>query len=150
MLGRSPGEGNSYPLQYYCLENPTDSGAWRDTVHGVAKESDASEQLSELLTFSNKPAVSPVLQQASQVLQQASQVVLVVNNPPANAVDARDAGAVSITGLERSLEKENGKPFQYLCLKNSMGKRSLVGYSPWTVKELDVTEHIHTTVSQGC
>ena len=143
MLGRSPGEGNSYPLQYYCLENPTDSGAWRDTVHGVAKESDASEQLSELLTFSNKPAVS-------QVLQQASQVVLVVNNPPANAVDARDAGAVSITGLERSLEKENGKPFQYLCLKNSMGKRSLVGYSPWTVKELDVTEHIHTTVSQGC
>ena len=32
-LGRSPGEGNSNPLQYSCLENPTDRGAWRDTVH---------------------------------------------------------------------------------------------------------------------
>jgi len=27
-LGRSPGEGNSNPLQYYCLENPMDRGAW--------------------------------------------------------------------------------------------------------------------------
>ena len=35
--GRSPGEGNSYPLQYSCLENPTDRGAWRATVQGVAK-----------------------------------------------------------------------------------------------------------------
>ena len=36
-LGRSPGEGNRYPLQYSCLENPMDRGAWRATVHGVAK-----------------------------------------------------------------------------------------------------------------
>ena len=36
-LGRSPGEGNSYPLQYSCLENPMDGGAWWTTVHGVAK-----------------------------------------------------------------------------------------------------------------
>ena len=35
--GRSDGEGNSYPLQYSCLENPMDRGAWRATVHGVAK-----------------------------------------------------------------------------------------------------------------
>ena len=35
--GRSPGEGNGNPLQYYCLENSTDSRAWRATVHGVAK-----------------------------------------------------------------------------------------------------------------
>ena len=27
-LGKSPGEGNGNPLQYYCLENPTDRGAW--------------------------------------------------------------------------------------------------------------------------
>ena len=39
-LGRSPGEGNGYPLQYSCLENPTDRGAWWATVHGVAKRSD--------------------------------------------------------------------------------------------------------------
>ena len=36
-LGRSPGEGNGNPLQYYCLENPMDRGAWNATVHGVTK-----------------------------------------------------------------------------------------------------------------
>ena len=35
--GRSPREGNDNPLQYSCLENPRDRGAWRATVHGVAK-----------------------------------------------------------------------------------------------------------------
>ena len=35
--GRSPGEGNGNPLQYSCLENPMDGGAWWATVHGVAK-----------------------------------------------------------------------------------------------------------------
>ena len=36
-LGRSPGEGNGNLLQYSCLENPMDRGAWRATVHGVVK-----------------------------------------------------------------------------------------------------------------
>ena len=36
-LGRSPGEGNGNPLQYSCLENPMDRGAWWATAHGVAK-----------------------------------------------------------------------------------------------------------------
>ena len=36
-LGRSPGEGNGYPFQYSCLENPMDRGAWWATIHGVAK-----------------------------------------------------------------------------------------------------------------
>ena len=35
-LGRSPGEGNGNPLQYSCLGNPMDRGAWRATLHGVA------------------------------------------------------------------------------------------------------------------
>ena len=35
--GRSPGEGNGNPLQYSCLENPMDQGAWWATVHGVTK-----------------------------------------------------------------------------------------------------------------
>ena len=35
--GRSPGEGNGNPLQFSCLENPTDRGAWWATVPGVAK-----------------------------------------------------------------------------------------------------------------
>ena len=36
-LGRSPGGGHGNPLQYSCLENPMDRGAWRAAVHGVAK-----------------------------------------------------------------------------------------------------------------
>ena len=35
--GRSPGEGNGNPLQYYCLENPMDRGDWQAAVYGVAK-----------------------------------------------------------------------------------------------------------------
>ena len=35
--GRSPGEGNGNPLQYFCLGNPKDREAWLATVHGVAK-----------------------------------------------------------------------------------------------------------------
>ena len=42
--GRSPGEGNGNPLQYSCLENPMDRGAWRATAHGVTKESDTTER----------------------------------------------------------------------------------------------------------
>ena len=37
VLGRSFGEGNGSPAQYSCLGNPMDRGAWRATIHGVAK-----------------------------------------------------------------------------------------------------------------
>ena len=50
-LGRSPGEGNGNPLQYSCLENPKDGGAWQATVHGVA-ESDMTEHF-HFLIFAN-------------------------------------------------------------------------------------------------
>ena len=44
-LGRSPGGGPGKPLQYFCLENPMDRGAWGTTVHGVAKSQTRLEQL---------------------------------------------------------------------------------------------------------
>ena len=43
--GRSPGERHGNPLQYSCLENPMDRGAWQATLHGVTKESDTTYQL---------------------------------------------------------------------------------------------------------
>ena len=77
--GRSSGEGNGNPLQYSCLENPMDRGAWWATVHGVAK---SQTRLSNFTFF------------------WASQVALLVKNSPANARDVRDAGL--IPGLGRS------------------------------------------------
>ena len=44
-LGRPPGEGNGYPLQYSCLGNPMDREAWWAIVYGVTKESDTTLQL---------------------------------------------------------------------------------------------------------
>ena len=49
---RSRGEGDGTPLQYSCLENPMDGGAWWAAVHGVAKESDTTEQLHFHLSLS--------------------------------------------------------------------------------------------------
>ena len=44
--GRCPGEGNDNPLQYSCLELPTDRGAWWAVVHGVAKSQRRLKRLS--------------------------------------------------------------------------------------------------------
>ena len=49
-LGRSPGEGNGNTLQYSCLENPMDGGAWWATVHRVAK---SRTQLSDFTSLQN-------------------------------------------------------------------------------------------------
>ena len=51
-LGRSPGEGNGNPLQYYCLENPMDRGAWWATAHGVSK---SRTRLSDFISFQKTP-----------------------------------------------------------------------------------------------
>ena len=48
--GRSPGEGNGKPLQYSCLENPMDRGAWWATVRRVAKSQTRLKQLRMLHT----------------------------------------------------------------------------------------------------
>ena len=47
-LGRSPGEGNGNPLQYSCLGNHMDRGAWKAMVHGIARDSDISLGLNNM------------------------------------------------------------------------------------------------------
>ena len=49
--GRSPGEGNGNPLQYSCLENAMEGGAWWATVHGVAKSQTRLRDFTFTFTF---------------------------------------------------------------------------------------------------
>ena len=63
--GRSPGEGNGYPLQYPCLENSTDRGAWRASVYGVSKSQTLPSNLhfhriKTLSTLSTFPFILPI------------------------------------------------------------------------------------------
>ena len=65
--GRSPGEGNGYPPQYFCLENSMDRGAWWATVHGVATHKlDTTEQLT--VTFSQAEMRNMFLETGSKDL----------------------------------------------------------------------------------
>ena len=60
-----------------------------------------------------------------------------------SAHNARDLGL--IPGLGRSPGGGHGNPLQRSCLENPRGQRSLVGYSPWGLKELDATQHSNRT-----
>ena len=70
-------------------------------------------------------------------------MALVVKNPPARVGEVRAMGWISRLG--RCPGGGHGNPFQYSCLENPCGQRSLVGCSPWGHKELDITEQLSTT-----
>ena len=93
--GRSPGEGNSNPLQYPCLENPRDEEAWQTTVHGVAKSWTLSD-FTFTFTF------------------------LGGSDGKEFSCNTGDLG--SIPGLGRFPGEGNGKPLQYSCLENPMDR----------------------------
>ena len=85
---------------------------------------------------------SPLKKKKKAVLKHLVEIG-VVKNPPANA---GDAGSI-IPGLGRFPRGGNGNPFQYSCLENPHGQRSLVGYSPCAHKELNTTEQLSTAHS---
>ena len=57
--GRSPGEGNGYPLQYSCLEDSIDRGAWWVIVHGITKSQTQLSDFTFLLTLTSIESVLP-------------------------------------------------------------------------------------------
>ena len=63
-LGRSPRKGNGNPLQYSCLGNPVDRGAWHNTVHRIRKVSDTTWQRDSVIPSScemkYEPAFKPL------------------------------------------------------------------------------------------
>ena len=74
-------------------------------------------------------------------------MALVVKNPPANAGDRRDVG--SIPGSGRSPGGGHGNPLQFSCLENPHKQRSLTGYSPYDLRELDTTEAATHAYTRG-
>ena len=68
-LGRSPGEGNGSPLQYCCLDNPMDRGAWQAPVHGVAK---SRTQLSDFTSLHFTSLLFPAFLMLQSLLRASS------------------------------------------------------------------------------
>ena len=116
-LGRNPGEGNDNPFHYSCLENPMDRGAW----HKIAKSWTRLKQLNTNTIYTSW----------------AFQVVLMVKNPPTNAVDIRDVGLIPQSG--RSPGGGHSNPLQYSCLENPMD-RGVWWATVHGVTESDTTE----------
>ena len=101
------GEGNGTPLQYSCLENPRDGGAWWAAVYGVTQ---SRTRLKRLSSSSSK---------GIQCIPGSSSV----KNPPAvpgATCSTGDPG--SIPGSGRSPGEGNGNLFQYWCLENLMDR----------------------------
>ena len=110
------GEGNGNPLQYSCLENPMDRGAWQATVHGVTKSPTWQKQLS------TQALKTHCYQQKFIVyitIYSCCQVALVVKNLPAKAEDARDEGAIPGSG-------------RYPGVGNGTHSSTLAWKVPWT------------------
>ena len=98
--GRSPGEGNDHPLQYYCLGNPMDRENWWATVHEFVRV--RHDRLKLTFPFIGFPGGSDGKESACH----------------AGSLD-------SIPGLGRSPGEGNGNPLQYSCLENPMDKGAL-------------------------
>ena len=97
-MGRSPGGGHGNPLQYSCLEKHMARGAWRATVHSVAKSETQVKQLS----------------MHAQLTYRASLMAQMVKNLPAmQETQVRSLGWVD-PRIRKCL------PIQYSCLENSM------------------------------
>ena len=118
--GRSPGWGHSNPLQYSCLENPMDRGAWQAIVHGVAKSWTRLSDWTELNWYICNWIT----------LLYTWNITLLINYTPIWASQVASgkasAGGIgvmgSISGLERSTGEGTGNPLQYSCLENPMDR----------------------------
>ena len=118
-------EGNGTPLQYSCLENPMDGGAWWAAVCRVAQSRTRLKWLSSSkLKLTNYPRWSNNSTDSSEIVINmalwASQVALGVKSPLASAGDITDMGL--IPGSGRSPGRGHVNPFQCFCLGNPMNR----------------------------
>ena len=161
-LGRSPGGGHHIPLQYSCLENPMDRTAWQATVHRVAKSQTRPKQLSTHTHTSHAPIrKSSQSQTPTSTCTPKPEIQHLNFNPGDEKFRAKKSLKKFIIGHQMPNSflgprfsilvfwyyirgpfpwRRAGQPTPVFLPGESHGLRSLEGYSPWSHKELDITE----------
>ena len=128
-LGRSPGEGNGYPLQYSCLENTMIRGARWSMVHGIAKGqtwlSDQHFQLFYFYVFLMPQSYSESMRKKQYPITLLAFILSSKGFPHSSvgkesACHAGDSGLIQ--GSVRFPGEGNGNPLQYSCLENPMDR----------------------------
>ena len=115
--GRCPGEGNGNPLQYSCLENSMDGGAWWATVCGVTKSQTGLMDFTYRFTAKRKYGCTSVRVWNEHRLSLLTHCDFSdISDGKESACNAGDPG--SVPGWKRSLGERNGNPLQYSCLRN--------------------------------
>ena len=120
-LGRSPGGENGNPLQYFCLENSMNRGAWRATVHRVAKSRTRLSDFTFTFTF--------------YCLRQGSKLKKISSFDPC---------------IRKIPWRRKWQPTPVFLPGKSQGQKSLAGYSPWGRKESDTTEQLSIAAVDIC
>ena len=133
-----PGEGSSNPLQYSCLENPMDGGAWWAALHGVVK---SRTQLSNFLFTFHFHALEKEMATHSSVLAWRVPGTGEPGGLPSMGShrvghDWSDLAAAELSFLIHMIDWSMtihmiGHPWWPWIIPESQGWRSLVGYSPW-------------------
>ena len=120
--GRSPGDGNGNPLQYSCLENPRDRGAWWATVHGVPK---SQAWLSDFTFTFYFHALEKEMATHSSVLAW-------------RIPGEGETGGLLSRGSHRVWHdwSDLAAAAASILPGKSHGQRSLAGYSPWDYKRV--------------
>ena len=171
-LGRSPGGGHGNPLQYSCLENAMDRGAWQAKSMGSQRAGHDWGTYTFILKFpsgylagcstSTWPKKGLMISPRITLSYWWEEFYLILfsisfpvpisslgfphgSDSKESACNAGDLGSIPGSGSFRG--EANGNPLQYSGLEEFHGHRSLAGYSPLGCKELDMMELLTLSLS---
>ena len=133
--GRSPGEGNDNPLQYSCLENPMDWGAWWATVHGIIR-------VRHDLASKPPPFIGSIDTEAPILWPPDAKSQLIRNDPDTGKVWGQEEKGMTEDEMVECFYQLNGLEFE-VTLGHREGQRSLARSSPWGCTESDTTERLN-------
>ena len=142
--GRSPGEGNGNPFLCSHPGNPMAREAWQAIVHGVAKESDMTSWL-----YNNNKIlggkVEGMILLGKVIWEIFTEVINLLEQgflSGSNGLSGNSQCNIMMTSMS-FVQRRQWHPTPVLLPGKFHGRRSLVGYSPWDHKELDMTEQLH-------